>query len=257
MKATTVAATAALCLLAACGNSNDNSNSGSTQGVGNSPFGSTTQSTNWSGYVVTGSLGGFTQVAATWTVPAVSCPGSGDTASATWAGIGGYQVIDQTLIQAGTEQDCSGGSAGYSAWWEGYPLPSTDLSSSSYPVQPGDQITVTIDSSLGLLWTFAIQDLNAGWTFSKTTPFVSAGQSAEWIEEAPLSISTSGTAQATLSNFGRVSFSALAADGKSPGLTSSDSIVMVNSSDAVQAQPSAPGSGGDSFDVCYGSGACN
>jgi hypothetical protein len=260
MKATTAAASATLCLLAACGNSSNSPNNGSTQGVGNSPSGSgsssTIQSTNWSGYVVTGSLGGFSQVAATWTVPAVSCPASGNTDSATWAGIGGYQATDQTLIQAGTEQDCSGGSAGYSAWWEGYPLPSTSLGS-GYPVQPGDQISVSIDSSLGLLWTIKVQDSNAGWTFSKTTPFVSAGQSAEWIEEAPLSIGNSGAAQATLSNFGKVSFSALTADGKSPGLTASDSIVMVNSSKAVQAQPSAPGGGGDSFDVCYGAGACN
>lgn len=260
MKATAVAASATLCLIAACGGgsgSGNSSGSGSTQGVGNSPSGSATQSTNWSGYVVTGSLGGFNQVAGTWTVPSVNCSGSATSASASWTGIGGYAATDQTLIQAGTEQDCNSGSAGYSAWWEGYPLPSAGLSSSSYPVQPGDQISVSIDSSLGALWTIKIQDLTAGWTFSQTLAFVSAGQSAEWIEEAPLGIGSGGAAQTTLSNFGKVSFAALAADGKSPALTANEGIVMVNSSNAVQAQPSAPGAGGDSFDVCYGAGACN
>jgi hypothetical protein len=261
MKATSVAAGATLCLLAACGGSNDSSSgSGSTQGVGNASTGSSsstsTESTNWSGYVVTGSLGGFSQVAGTWTVPTLSCS-SAATDSATWAGIGGYETTDQTLIQAGTEQDCSGGSASYSAWWEGYPLPSASLSSSSYPVNPGDQITVSIDSSLVVLWTIKIEDQTAGWTFSKTTAFVSAGESAEWIEEAPLSIGTSGAGETTLSDFGSVSFSSVEANSKNPALSSSDAIVMVNSSGDVIAQPSGPGSSGDSFDVCYGSGSCD
>lgn len=253
MKATIVAVSAALCLLAACGGGG----SGSTQGVGNAATGAAAQSTNWSGYVLTGALGGFPQVAGSWTVPAVNCAGAGTTASATWAGIGGYGLTDQTLIQAGTEQDCGGGNTGYSAWWEGYPLPSVSLSTSSYPVQPGDRISVSIDSSLVVLWTIKIEDLSAGWTFSKTTAFVSAGQSAEWIEEAPLSISSSGTGQSMLSNFGTVSFSALTADNKNPALTASGSIVMVNASGDVMAQPSGPGASGDAFDVCYGAGSCD
>jgi hypothetical protein len=255
MKATVAAASAAALCLAACGGSNGGNNS--TQGVGNVASGDVTKSNNWSGYVVTGLLGGFNQVSGSWTVPAVSC-GSSATSSATWAGIGGFEVTDQTLIQAGTEQDCDNGSASYYAWWEGYPAASVDITtSSSYPVSPGDQITVTIDSSLLLFWTIKIEDQSAGWTFTKTTAFVATGQSAEWIMEAPLVLGNGSAGESTLSNFGSVSFSGLNADSKNPGLSDSNAIVMVNASGAILAQPSAPGSGGDSFDVCYGGGGCN
>jgi hypothetical protein len=65
------------------------------------------------------------------------------------------------------------------------------------------------------------------------------------------------SAEATLSNFGVVHFSALTANGVNPGLTAAEAIQMVNSSDEVIANPSAPGAGGNSFDVCFGAGSCD
>jgi len=256
-KAAIPAAAAMVCaLLGACGGSNS-PGSGATQGVQNAPGGSGLQSTNWSGYALTGSALGFHQVSASWTVPVPDC-GSSATASATWAGIGGLLSSDPTLIQAGTEQDCNGGSASYYAWWEGYPAPSEDIrSSGNYPVHGGDQVNVAIDSTALVVWNISIHDLTAGWTYTNTTPFVAVGESAEWIEEAPLEVGSGAAAQASLSDFGIVSFSALEANGANPDLSAADGIQMINASNAVIANPSAPGSGGDSFDVCYGAGSCN
>ena len=250
----------ACALLGACGGGSSSAGSGSTQGVGNTAASAAaTQSTNWTGYVRTGTLGSFTQISGSWTVPAPDCTGTASSASATWAGIGGFKAADPTLIQAGTEQDCDSGSPGYYAWWEGYPAPSQDISTSGqYPVSPGDQMSVTISSSLLLVWSIGIHDLTAGWTYSTTTPFVAAGESAEWIEEAPLEASlSSGTAQATLADFGGVSFSALTENSANPELTAADAIDMVDSKGNIIASPSAPGADGNSFSACYGSGSCN
>ena len=249
----------ACALLAGCGSSSsDSAGMGSTQGVGNASASADTQSTNWTGYVRTASLGGFHQVSGSWTVPQPDCSAGTSTASAIWPGIGGFKATDQTLIQAGTEQDCNGGSASYYAWWEGYPAPSQDISTSGkYPVQAGDRITVTISGSALLFWNITIDDATAGWTYSTTTPFLAAGESAEWIVEAPTVVGIGSGGQTTLSNFGRVSFSGLAANSAAAALTASDAIDMVNASGGVIASPSAPGAGGAAFDVCYGAASCD
>jgi len=71
-------------------------------------------STNWSGYAET-STGPYTGVSSRWTVPTLTCSGRGSSYSAAWAGIDGFN--NDSLIQTGTEQDCSNLSASYSAWW--------------------------------------------------------------------------------------------------------------------------------------------
>src|SRR5438874_2260156 len=76
-------------------------------------------STNWSGYAVQTNLqspqrDAVTDVKGQWQVPQVSC-GAGNTYSSVWVGIDGYS--DGTVEQTGTEQDCSGGQAKYSAWY--------------------------------------------------------------------------------------------------------------------------------------------
>jgi hypothetical protein len=250
-------------LLSACGGG-DSSSAPSTQGQANAASSASasgaTQSGNWSGYAVLGSAAQFSSASGTWTVPAANCPSGASTASATWVGIGGDSAVgtpvsDPTLIQAGSEQDCNGGPS-YYAWWEILPLPSTTLDTSTYPVHPGDQMTVTLSSTL-VLWTITIHDLTAGWTSTTTTPYTGSGLSAEWIEEAPQQVGAGGAGQGTLTNFGRVGFSALSANGVNPELTSNDSIDMVDSNNNILASPSAPGASGDSFSVCYGAGACN
>jgi hypothetical protein len=68
-------------------------------------------------------------------------------------------------------------------------------------------------------------------------------------------VPTSWSSAITLSNFGHVTFSSLAANDASPNLTESDRIVMVDSEGNMVANPSSP-TGGDSFIVCFGSGTC-
>src|SRR5205823_1915926 len=124
----------------------------------------------------------------------------------------------------------------------------------SYPVQPGDRITATADGRSAVLWAITIKSSRA-WTFNTTTPYTAGGATAEWIEEAPLSAGSAG--QATLTNFGRVAFSALTANGANPNLTAAQRVVMVDANDGhVVANPSAAGSGGNSFAVCFGSANC-
>ena len=257
-------------LMCSCGGGGGSAGSiGSVRARRNHSPGSANQSSNWSGYGIAGAPGGFTSVQGTWVVPAIA-PSSKDTASSTWAGVGGgcanppsCTVVDQTLIQAGTEADNSGGKPTYSAWWEAIPGPSVTLmggplSPTSYDVRPGDSVTVTISSNL-VVWTIEIQNVRSGamhWTFSTMVPYASAGLTAEWIEEAPLTAGSSGAGQIPLSNFTRVEFDQLLANGANPNLMPADAIVLVNGNGKVIAQPSAPGSSGDSFAVCFGSGPC-
>lgn len=243
-----------------CGDGGGGSDgAGPTHGQPSSPAGAQ-QSTNWSGYVREGAPQSFNRVSGSWTVPEVQCSASGNTASSTWTGIGGGINTDPTLIQAGTEQDCTGGGASYSAWWEAIPAPAFNagdiLGSGTFPVGPGDLITVTVDGSSFAVWQISIHNASRGWTFNTSAPYAAAGTTAEWIEEAPLSAGTGGAGQATLANFRRAGFAAVSANGANPHLSSAERVAMVDSNGNVIANPSNPGANGDAFDVCYGPGVC-
>src|SRR4051794_34361235 len=85
-------------------------------------------SSNWSGYAVTSGAAHFKRVAATWTVPAVTCTTTRRRAySAAWVGLGGYHDDSRALEQIGTSSDCVGGTPRYSAWYELVPSASVDL----------------------------------------------------------------------------------------------------------------------------------
>lgn len=226
------------------------------------------ESTNWSGYGIIGGPLGFNSVQGTWRVPTISASKK-DTASSTWAGVGGgctdssCTTQDQTLIQAGTEQDSTAGKPTYYAWWEALPAPSVQaggaLSSTSYPVHPGDMMTVNIAVSNSAVWTIQITDgtsRHPKWTFSTTVPYSAAGLTAEWIEESPLTAGAGGAGQITLSNFHRVGFGGLSANGANPHLIATDQIIMTDGSGHVLARPSAPKRPGNAFSICYGSGPC-
>ncbi len=153
---------------------------------------STWSASNWSGYAETGH---FTSISGSWTVPRVR-PGVADTRSewfsATWVGIDGFNDTD--LIQTGTEQDDSGGSASYSAWWEILPKAETTIPD---PVSPGDTMEAAITQTAVTVvkrkrikvitdeWNIRLQDVTAGWSFSTTQVYKGPGDSAELIVEAP------------------------------------------------------------------------
>ncbi len=149
---------------------------------------STWSASNWSGYAETGT---FTGVAGTWTVPSVASSSSASYSSA-WIGVDGFN--DSNLIQTGTEEDYYSGAAHYDAWWEILPAAETEISTSTYPVSPGDRMSASIWKTSttsgrgrrgGTVWDITISDTTKGWKFSTAQTYSGAGTSAEWIMEAP------------------------------------------------------------------------
>jgi len=209
------------------------------------------QSTNWSGYAVTGSSGSVSIAKGSWTVPAIqgSCT-STNQYSSFWVGIDGFN--SGTVEQTGTDSDCQNGAPTYYAWFEFYPHPSFLINGMA--ITPGDHITAQASFS-GRSFTVTITDTNTGASFSTSSRVRSAQRSsAEWIAEAP---SSSGGVL-PLADFGTVSFSADTAtvNGVTGAIGSFGSsvqvITMVSSSGAVKAQPSSlSGTNGDSFSVTW------
>jgi hypothetical protein len=225
------------------------------------------QSSNWSGYNQ-GTLEKnntlFHSVSGTWTVPTAAAHTKGQAEySSSWVGIGGGCVdsgctaTDATLIQAGTEQDvASNGTASYSAWWELVPAPSVTIS--SITVHPGDQMNVSISEvvSSSDLWSMVVKDLTTGQTFSQTVPYPSTHLTAEWIQEAPTIIGSSGANVGTLPNLSGASFDLATANGAAAGLSPSEEIQLVSSSGTVESTPSAPDPDKDGFNDCTYASTC-
>jgi Peptidase A4 family len=196
-------------------------------------------SSNWSGYAALS--GTYSEVSATWVVPAVS-PTPSPTFSAIWIGIGGFS--DSGLIQVGTEQDYTG-SGRYYAWWE--VLPSAEARIDSVAVRPGDHIAGSISRRSGTTWTIAFQNQTSGQSFSTSKVYAGSQRSAEWILEAP----DIGKNAANLAHYGRTTFNPVTANATSPGLIPSDAGVMVQHGRQVST-PSDPTLGGGGFSIAYG-----
>jgi hypothetical protein len=224
------------------------------------------QSSNWFGYNQ-GTLeqGGkmFHAITGDWTVPTATQHTAGqDEASSDWIGIGGgcldaaCTVGDNTLIQTGTEQDVSGGTASYSAWYELIPAPS--LTISGITVHPGDHMHASISETISgaNVWNITLQDVTTGKSFSTTVPYSSTHATAEWIEETPLTFGTSGAGLAALPNLTNVPFSAATTNGANAGLKASEEIQLVDSSGNVIGTPSAPNSTANGFTDCAWATSC-
>ncbi|HEY5121275.1 MAG TPA: G1 family glutamic endopeptidase, partial [Acidimicrobiales bacterium] len=209
-----------------------------------------------SGYAATG--GTFSSVSGSWTVPTATCT-QATTYSSVWIGIDGYS--SNTVQQDGTEADCSGGVAAYSAWYEMYGDASVNkgysvaLSSTSYPVSPGDAMTASV-SFASSQWTLTLDDTTAGWNFSVTvaSPSPPAAQSsAEWIVERP-EVCSRSCSLATLTTLSPVTFTnARATSGTATGPISqfaySQMEMVSQTGTTVLALPSSLGADGLSFSV--------
>lgn len=218
----------------------------------------TSQSSNWSGYNQ-GYLSTMTQyhsIGGDWVVPTARQHKAGEAEySATWIGIGGGCLdtscteTDDTLIQAGTEQDvATDGTASYSAWWEIVPEPSTTV---SITIHPGDRIQCSIiESSTPENWTITLKDLTDGQGFTEQTPYSSDYSTAEWITETPVVVGSGGTGVAALPRLGTVHFSKATANGKNAGLVAADEVQLSPSSGVILATPSAPDKAGNAFNDC-------
>ena len=219
-------------------------------------------SLNWSGYAVQPLQGSppkkgkaapspaFTGVAGSWTVPSVSPSASQNTFSSSWVGMDGNS--DNTVEQIGTEQDCSGGSAIYYAWFEMYPKGTYEIA--GFPVNPGDTISAEVTYEGNGTFELSITNESANISFSTTQRSKSAQRSsAEWIEEAP-----SWGGVLPLADFGVVDFCDCAAtlDGTPPGPISDAAwqynvITMATGTGTTKAVPSGLSDGGTSFSVSW------
>jgi len=216
------------------------------------------QSTNWSGFAVTGSSGSVSDVKGSWIVPTIqgTCPNTNQYSSF-WVGIDGFN--SGTVEQTGTDSDCQNGAPTYYAWYEFYPHPSFLISGLN--VHPGDHISAEASFS-GRSFVVTIKDTTTGQS-SSTSARVRGAQrsSAEWIAEAPsssggiLPLANFGTVSYGTDNTGIASTCYATISGTTGAIgsfgASVQQITMVTNSGVVKAQPSPLSSDGTSFSVTW------
>jgi hypothetical protein len=196
----------------------------------------TAQSTNWSGYAVTGGNGAFSSVSASWTEPTATCGGHGSQYASFWVGLDGYN--SNSVEQTGTDADCSGRTPVYYGWYEMYPAFPVNFSNT---VRPGDSMSASVTFSGTTTFTLVLKDNTQGWTRTITQNQSGlARSSAEVITEAP----SSNRGVLPLANFGTVSYSVSKANGTSLGTQNPVQIIMVDSSGKQKDSTSAINSGG-------------
>jgi hypothetical protein len=201
------------------------------------------RSANWSGYVADG--GPFTGVSGTFTVPSLYAGTPIGDLVTEWVGIDGGVVGDTSLIQAGVDEspDPSNPNLFYlQPWWEILPAPQTDIT--TVTVAPGDEVTVTIGQISGAEWGIILTNDTNGESFTTDQIYTGPGSTAEWILEAPTTLSGQQTVLAPYSP--DVTFNQLEI---APINTSVTEWVMVQSNLQVST-PSALTSSG--FEVAYG-----
>jgi hypothetical protein len=181
------------------------------------------ESTNWSGYAVTGANGAFHSVSSSWTEPTATCTSRrADQYAAFWVGLDGYS--SDSVEQTGTDSDCDGTTPDYYGWYEMYPADPVYFSN---PVEPGDSISASVTFSGTETYTLVLTDHTQGWTQTITKNETGLDRSsAEVITEAP----SSESGVLPLADFGTVSYSASTANGTSMGTQSPTGIVMIDNS---------------------------
>jgi hypothetical protein len=181
------------------------------------------ESTNWSGYAVTGANGAFSSVSSSWTEPTATCTSRrADQYAAFWVGLDGYS--SDSVEQTGTDSDCDGTTPDYYGWYEMYPADPVYFSN---PVEPGDSISASVTFSGTETYTLVLTDHTQGWTQTITKNETGLDRSsAEVITEAP----SSESGVLPLADFGTVSYSASTANGTSMGTQSPTGIVMIDNS---------------------------
>jgi hypothetical protein len=223
-------------------------------------------SSNWFGYnqgtlEQNGKM--FNSITGDWTVPTATQHTAGqDESSSDWIGIGGGCIdagctaTDSTLIQTGTEQDVSSGTASYSAWWELVPAPSVTITGMT--VAPGDHMHASIAETVAgsNVWTITLQDVTRGESFSQTVPYSSTHATAEWIEETPLVIGTNA-GFAALPNLTNPAWTSATVNGASAGLKASEEMDLIDSNGNVIGAPSAPNATANGFDECTWASTCS
>jgi hypothetical protein len=142
-------------------------------------------SSNWSGYVATGTT--FRYVVGSYSVPSVNCSATPSTFSYHWVGLDGAN--DGTVEQDGIGSFCNGSTPYYFAWAWMYPSPGeiTQIS-----VNPGDAITSSVNYANGV-YTLKLTDQTSGGGFSVTSKGTYNNSSAEAITEGYPTTGYNGT----------------------------------------------------------------
>ncbi len=143
-------------------------------------------------------------VSGSWVEPSVNSSTS-QGYSAFWVGLGGSSNQSQSLEQVGTSADTVDGQTQYYAWYELVPAPETQL---NLAVHPGDHMTGKVSVSATTV-TISLSDQTTGQSVTKQLQMSSPDtSSAEWIAEAPSSVSQGGGDYQTLplADFGKVTF---------------------------------------------------
>jgi hypothetical protein len=180
------------------------------------------ESTNWSGYAVTGGDGSFRSVSSSWTEPAATCDDNGDEYAAFWVGLDGFN--SDSVEQTGTDSDCDAGTPDYYGWYEMYPADPVYFSN---PVQPGDSMSASVTFTGTDTYTLTLTDNTQGWTQTETENESGlANSSAEIITEAP----SSESGPLPLADFGTVDYAASTVNGQSMASLSPTQIIMVGQS---------------------------
>jgi len=136
--------------------------------------------TNWAGHVVGyHAHGKFTEEQSEWEVPSVTCNVYEEATAAHasfWAGLGGVGS-DPALVQAGVDTFCSLSGQYDQAWWEvyisGFSYPPVYLSSSQYPVHPGDYVYAQINytgGGAGDTYTLYLANISERWDYTLDCP---------------------------------------------------------------------------------------
>lgn len=208
----------------------------------------TLESTNWAGAILTAPPAGqtFNAVSASFTVPTPSKPagvsGSSFAASA-WVGIDG-DTAQNAILQTGVDFNlASSGSVSFDAWFEWFPLDSTDFT--GIPIKAGDVIAISVVASSSSEGTATIENTSTGVTVSKviSAPDTAAhlqGQNAEWIVED----FEEGDSLVPFADFGTVVFTNTVAktEAETVALSGASPIILVSSSDKALTSVSISGS---------------
>jgi Peptidase A4 family len=192
---------------------------------------SVVSSTNWSGYVATGSA--FSSVASDWVQPAGQCSGASggsgssggsgasvDGYAAFWVGLDGDN--NNTVEQTGSEVDCAGGTAHYYAWYEMYPGAAVNFDET---IKAGDRLAGSVTYEGSNQFQLTLADSTQGWSQTVTQSMAATTRSsAEIIGEAPCC--AAGGAPLPLTDFGSVSFASATVNGSAVCDASPFEIVM-------------------------------
>jgi hypothetical protein len=207
---------------------------------GHGRFNST--SSNWSGYASTGTT--YTDVKGSWVQPTATCSSRQTAYSSFWVGIDGDGT--NSVEQLGTDSDCSRGTPTYYGWYEMYPAASVEISTSSYPVRPGDTLTAEVHYNGSHSYTLSMSS-SRGWSFSTTKSTTASNGSAEWIAEAP----SSNSGVLPLANFGTVNFSACTANGSAISSNPNVDAITMASGSTTKATTSGLNGSGNGFSVTW------